>query len=93
MTSKRASKSKSGVRKKMAKASGLEVHPSRSKVHAKVREEEACRLRSRPSRHRMQLLLLSPQTGARLYLPKPASRGIFPSTLKPDDLARNVSMG
>jgi hypothetical protein len=36
MTIKRALKSKSGVRKEMAKASGLEVHPSRNKVYAKV---------------------------------------------------------
>jgi hypothetical protein len=41
MTSKRALKLKSGVCEEMAKASGLEVHPSRSKVHAKVQEGEA----------------------------------------------------
>jgi hypothetical protein len=77
----------------MAKASGLEVHPSCSKGYAMIREGEMCRLWSCPSRHRMQLLLLSPQAGASLYLPKPASRGTFPSTLKPDELARNVSLG
>jgi hypothetical protein len=39
--------------KERAKASGLEVHPSSSKVHVKVREGEACWLWSRPSRHKM----------------------------------------
>jgi hypothetical protein len=55
MTSKRALESKfaKGVYEEMAKASSLEDHPSRSKVHAKVRKGEACQLRSRPSRHRM----------------------------------------
>jgi hypothetical protein len=93
MTGKRASKSKSSVRKEMAKASGLEVHPSCSKVYAKVREREARRLWSRLSWHGRLLLLLSPQAGARLYLLKPASRGTFPSTLRPDELTRNVSLG
>jgi hypothetical protein len=36
---------------------------------------------------------LSPQASAPLYLLEPASRGIFPSALKPDELARNVSIG
>jgi hypothetical protein len=93
MTSKRASKSKSGIRGEMAKASGSEVHPSYSKVYMKAREGETCRLRSCPSRPEMQLLLLSPQADAHLYLLKPASRGIFPPMLKPDGLARNVSLG
>jgi hypothetical protein len=93
MTSKRALKSKSGVHEEMAKSSELEVHPSRSKVYVKVQEREARQLRSRPIWHRTQLLLLSPQAGASLYLSKPASRGTFPSTLKPDELARNVSLG
>jgi hypothetical protein len=93
MTSKRALKLKSGIHEEMAKSSELEVHPSRSKVYAKVQEREARRLRSCPIRHRTQLLLLSPQAGASLYLLKPASRGAFPSTLKPDELARNVLLG
>jgi hypothetical protein len=93
ITSKRASKSKSSVRKEMAKASGLEVHPSRSKGYMKAREGETCRLRSRPSWHGMQFPPLSPQADASPYLPKPASRGTFPFTLKPEELARNVSLG
>jgi hypothetical protein len=52
MTSKRASKLKSSVRKEMAKARDLEVHSSRGKGYAKAREREMCRLRSRLSRHR-----------------------------------------
>jgi hypothetical protein len=93
MTSKRASKSKSSVHEEMAKASGLEVHPSHSKGYAKAREGETCQLRSRPSRHRTQLLLLSPQAGASPYLLRPANRGTFPSMLKSVGLARNVSLG
>jgi hypothetical protein len=42
MSSKRASKSKSSIRKEMAKASSLEVHSSRDKGHAKAREGEMC---------------------------------------------------
>jgi hypothetical protein len=93
ITSKRALKSKSSVRKEMAKASGLEVHSSRGKGYAKAQEGETCRLRPRPSRHRMQLPFLSLQASASSHLPKPASRGTFPSTLKPEELARNVSLG
>jgi hypothetical protein len=52
MTGKRASKSKSSTRKERAKASGSEVHSSHGKGHAKAREGETCRLRSRPSWHR-----------------------------------------
>jgi hypothetical protein len=70
MTSKRASKSKS------AKAYAGEMAKVTSKVHAKVSEGEACWLRSRPSRHRMRLILLSPQAGALLYLLKPACRAV-----------------
>jgi hypothetical protein len=77
MTWKRASKSKSSIREEMAKASGLEVHLGHNKVCAKVREGETCRLQSRPSRHRTQLLFLSPQAGASPYLPQPDSRGVF----------------
>jgi hypothetical protein len=77
ITSKRASKSKSSVRKEMAKASGLEVHSSRGKGYAKVRKGETCRLQSRPSWHGMRFPPLSPQAGANLYLSQPDSRGIF----------------
>jgi hypothetical protein len=45
-----------------------------SKVHMKVSEGEACWFRSSPSRHRMRLILLSPQAGALLYLLKPTRR-------------------
>jgi hypothetical protein len=95
MTSKRASKSKSakGVREEMAKVSGLEVHPSCSKGHAKVREGEACRLQSRPSRHRMRLLL--PISSSRRS-PVPFEAGQQrhrPFALKSDELAKNVSTG
>jgi hypothetical protein len=93
ITSKRASKLKSSIRKEMAKASGLEVHSSHDKGYAKAREREMHRLRSRLSQHRTQLPFLSPQAGASLHLPKLASRGTFPSTLKPEELARNVSLG
>jgi hypothetical protein len=93
MTSKRASKSKRSICEEMAKASGLEVHPSRSKGYAKAREEETRQLRSHPSWHRTQLLLLSSQAGASPYLPKPASRGTFPSMLKLEELARNILLG
>jgi hypothetical protein len=70
MTSKRASKSKSSIRKVMDKASGSEVHSSRSKGYAKAHEGEVCRLRSRPSQHRMQFPFLFPQAGANPHLPK-----------------------
>jgi hypothetical protein len=93
ITSKRALKSKSSVRKEMAKASGLEVHPSRSKGYVKAREGETYRLWSCPSQHRMQFLPLSPHASASPYLSKPASRGTFPFTLKPEELARNVLLG
>jgi hypothetical protein len=92
MTSKRASKSKSksSARKERAKASGSEIHSSHGKGHAKAREGETCRLRSRPSRHRKKHPFPSPQAGANPHLPKLASRGTFPSMLKPKELARNI---
>jgi hypothetical protein len=90
MTSKRASKSKSNVRKEMAKARGSKVHSSHDKGYAKAREGETCRLRSRLTRHRMQPPFLFPQAGANPHLPKPASKGTFPSMPKPEELARDV---
>jgi hypothetical protein len=53
MTSKRGLKSKfaEAFEREMAKVSGLEVRPSRSRVLAKVLEGEARRLRPRPIRH------------------------------------------
>jgi hypothetical protein len=93
MTSKRASKSKSSVREEMAKASGSDVHSSRSMGYAKAREGEACRFWSRPSRHRTQFPFPFPQAGANPHLPKLASRGTFPSMPKPEELASNVSLG
>jgi hypothetical protein len=77
MTSKRVSKSKSSIRREMAKASGLEVHPGRYKVYMEVRKGETCWLWSRSSQHGMQFLPLSPQAGANLHLPQPDNRGIF----------------
>jgi hypothetical protein len=93
MTSKRASKSKSSARKEMAKASDSEVHSSHSKGYAKDRKGETRRLRSCSSRHRTQLPFPSPQAGANPHLPKPSSRGTFPSALKPEELASNVLLG
>jgi hypothetical protein len=61
MINKRARKSKSSIDDGgRCLNGGLEVHLSYSKGYVKAREGEACRLRSRPSRHRTQLLLLSP---------------------------------
>jgi hypothetical protein len=51
ITSKRASKSKSSIRKEMTKASGLEVHSSRGRGYVEVQKGETCRLQSRPSQH------------------------------------------
>jgi hypothetical protein len=93
MAGKRVSKSKSSIREEMAKASRPKVHPSHNKVYAKAREGETCRLWPHPSRHGTQLPFLSPQASASLYLPKPASRGTFPSTLKLEELTRDVLMG
>jgi hypothetical protein len=91
--SKRASKSKSSVHKEMAKASGSEVHSSHGKGYMKAQEGEMCWLQTPLSRHRTQLPLLSPQASASPYLQKPASRGTSSPTLKPEELARNISLG
>jgi hypothetical protein len=52
LTSKRASKLKSSIRKEMAKASGLEVRSNHGRGYTKAQERETCRLLSRPSWHR-----------------------------------------
>jgi hypothetical protein len=76
MTSKRGSKSKSAEAslREMAKVSGLEVRPSRSRVLTKVLKGEIRRLRPLLGRHEAKDPLLFPQAGVRPYVLKPASR-------------------